>query len=199
MLAVAYAASPLTVCVLLIAPLVARALGRSLPADERRLFYGVFAAAFAARALFVSARFLAAAPHLNDLSIGGLGGDEAYYLSRAIRSRDILLGFSHGTYDYFVTTDEYGRTSYLRLLTWFQVVFGPTPYSMRLVNALFFITGAALMFRTMRAAFGPVSALWAFVMLVFVPSLFVSSTSLLKESLYFLVASALFCLSLIHI
>jgi hypothetical protein len=190
--AAAYAASPLSVWVLVVALVAARALGRNLPADERRMFYGLFAAAFAARVLFVCARFLAATPDLNDLSIGGLGGDEAYYLSRAIRSRDILLGFSHGTYDYFVTTDEYGRTSYLRLLTWFQVAFGPTPYSMRLVNVLFFLTGASLLYRTMRAV-GPVAALWAFGVLLFVPSLFVSSTSLLKESLYFMVASALFC------
>ena len=49
LVAVAYAASPLSVCVLLVAPVVARALGRNLPADERRVFYGVFAAAFAAR------------------------------------------------------------------------------------------------------------------------------------------------------
>ena len=79
------------------------------------------------------------------------------------------------------------------MLTWAQVAFGPTPYSMRLVNALFFITGASLLYRTMRIAVGPVAALWAFVILLFVPSLFVSSTSLLKESLYFLVASALLC------
>lgn len=191
--AAASVASPLSICVLLIAPFVARALARHLPDEERRMFYGVFAAAFAARVLLVAARFLAAMPDLNDLSIGGLGGDEAYYLSRAIRSRDIMLGFSHGTYDYFVTTDEYGRTSYLHLLTWLQIAFGPTPYSMRLLNSLFFLTGAALLFRTMRSTVGPVAALWAFVILLSVPSQFVSSTSLLKESLYFLVASALFC------
>lgn len=191
--AAATVASPLSVCVLLMAPLVARGLARHLPHDERRMFYAVFAAAFAARVLLVAARFLAAMPDLNDLSVGGLGGDEAYYLSRAIRSRDIMLGFSHGTYDYFVTTDEYGRTSYLHLLTWLQIAFGPTPYSMRLVNALFFLSGAGLLFRTMRSTVGPLAALWAFVILVFVPSLFVSSTSLLKESLYFLVATALFC------
>lgn len=193
LVAIAYAASPLSVLVLLAAPAVACVLGRSLPAEERRVFYGVFAAAFVARLMFVVVRFLAATPDLNDLSIGGLGGDEAYYLSRAIRSRDILLGFSHGTYDYFVTTDEYGRTSYLRLLTWFQVAFGPTPYSMRLLNTLLFLSGAALLFRTMRATVGTVAALWGFTALVFLPSLFVSSTSLLKESLYFFVASALFC------
>jgi hypothetical protein len=75
--AAAYAASPLSVWVLVVALVAARALGRNLPADERRMFYGLFAAAFAARVLFVCARFLAATPDLNDLSIGGLGGDEA--------------------------------------------------------------------------------------------------------------------------
>ena len=65
---------------------------------------------------------------MSDLGIGGLGGDDAYYLGRAIRARDIMLGITQGRYDYFVVSDEYGRTSYLQLLTTLQVLFGPTPY-----------------------------------------------------------------------
>ena len=193
LLAVAYAASPLSAWMLLATPLLIALLGRGLPAAERRALTIILAVAFTARVLLVAAMFVADIPQLNDLSIGGLAGDEAYYLSRAIRSRDILLGFSHGNFDYFVTNDEYGRTSYLSLLTWLQVVFGPTPYSMRLVNALLFVAGATLLYRVVRGAFGATAALLGLVALLFLPSLFVSSVSLLKEPLYFFVASALLC------
>ncbi len=192
LLAAIYAASPLTVWVLLAVAVLFRLAGRGLPHEERRRLVGILAAAFIARVAFVGALFLAGLPHHNDLSIGALAGDEAYYLSRALRSRDILLGFSYGNYDYFVTTDEYGRTSYLGLLTWLQVVFGPTPYSMRLLNALFFLSGATLLYRTVRTAFGSAPALCGLMMLLFLPSLFISSVSLLKESLYFFAASAFF-------
>ena len=193
LLAVAYAASPLSAWMLLATPLLIALLGRGLPAAERRALTIILAVAFTARVLLVAAMFVADIPQLNDLSIGGLAGDEAYYLSRAIRSRDILLGFSHGNFDYFVTNDEYGRTSYLSLLTWLQVAFGPTPYSMRLVNALLFVAGATLLYRVVRGAFGATAALLGLVALLFLPSLFVSSVSLLKEPLYFSVASALLC------
>ena len=36
--------------------------------------------------------------------------------------------------DYFVTYDEYGRNSYITVLTGMQMLFGPTPYSMRFFN-----------------------------------------------------------------
>jgi hypothetical protein len=193
LLATAYAASPLSAWMLLAAPLLIVVLSRGLPAAERRALILILAVAFSARAAFVAAMFLADIPHLNDLSIGGLAGDEAYYLSRAIRGRDILLGFSHGNYDYFVATDEYGRTSYLSLLTWLQVVFGPTPYSMRLLNAALFVAGAGMLYRVVRGAFGSGAALLGLVALLFLPSLFVSSVSLLKEPLYFLVSSTLLC------
>ena len=81
-------------------------------------------------------------PHLNDLAVGSLSGDDAYYLGRAIRTRDILFNFGNGKYDYFVVLDEYGQTSYLNVLSAIQIVFGPTPFSMRLLNAVFFVAGA---------------------------------------------------------
>ena len=89
-------------------------------------------------------------PVLNDLSVGALRGDDAYYVSRAIRARDILLGLNEGKYDYFIVSDEYGRTSYLQLLTILQTLFGPAPYGMRAVNAVLFVSGAYLLFRLAR-------------------------------------------------
>ncbi len=191
LLAVSYAASPLTMWVLLAAPLVGSLAVRHLPADERRLLFALLGAAFAARLALIGAQFLAGIPHHNDLAVGALAGDESYYLSRALRSRDLMLGFTDSNYDYFVANDDYGRTSYLGLLTLIQVVFGPTPYGMKVLNALLFMTGAVLLFRLARPAFGFLPALLGLSVLLFLPSLFVSSVSLLKESLYFLVTSAL--------
>jgi hypothetical protein len=191
-----YTASPLTVWVMLAAAVMVVAAGRGLPLPDRRALTILLAAALTTRLLFVSVSFLAGLPHHNDLSIGALSGDDAYYLSRALRTRDLLLGFARTHYDFFVTNDEYGRTSYLALLTSFQVIFGPTPYSMKLFNGLLFTAGGALLFRPMRESFGLWPALAGLATLLFLPSLFVSSVSLLKESLYFLIASILLVASL---
>lgn len=193
-LALLYTASPLLLWVGAGAAGLLALAGRGLPESERRLLTSVLAAGLAARVLLVAGLVILSLPSLNDLSIGAMSGDEAYYLGRALRARDIILGFTQGKYDYFVVYDDYGRTSYLGFLTAIQVLFGPTPFSMRILNALFFVTGAALLFRISRKAFGPVPAFSGLVVLLFLPSLLLSSISVLKESLYFLCASLLlFC------
>jgi hypothetical protein len=192
MLGVLYTASPLTVWVVLAGAVLAPLAARGLPERERRVMLAILAGGLAARIGYVALLFLAGLPHHNDMAVGALAGDEAYYLSRALRVRDLLFGYSYGNYDYFVTSDQYGRTSYLTLITWLQVPFGPTPYSLRLLNALFFMSGATLLYRTVRTGLGPAPALAGLLILLFLPSLFVSSVSLLKEPLYFLAASGLF-------
>jgi hypothetical protein len=186
LLATLLVASPLGVCAITLTPILFTLAGRGLPPDERKVLFSILGLAIAARVALVVAMFLAAIPNLNDLSIGGLAGDESYNLARAIRTRDIMLGFAGGRYDYFVAADEYGRTFYVWLLAWIQVAFGPTPYSMRLVNGLMFMTGAVLLFREARRAFGSTAALAGLAVLLFIPSLLVSSISLLKESFFFL-------------
>lgn len=186
-----YVASPLTVWVMMAAAPLALLLSRGLPAGERRALLSLLAAGFAVRLVLIVAQVLAGIPAHNDGGVGALSGDEAYYLTRALRSRDLLLGLAATKYDYFVASDDYGRTSYLALLTTLQVMFGPTPYGMKVVNSLIFITGAALLFRMARNAFGAVPAFVGLAMLLFLPSLLVASMSLLKESLYSLVAAAL--------
>lgn len=189
--AAAFTASPLTTVALPLAWLVVVRAGRGLPADERRALLGLLGAAFAARVAVIAVLFLAGLPGHNDASVGGLSGDDAYYFGRAIRARDLILGFAAGKYDFFVVHDSYGQTNYLRLLTWLQVIFGPTPYGMRVVNALMFVAGAAVLFRTVRRGFGAVPAFAGLAVLLFVPSLFIWSISLLKESLFFLLTALL--------
>ena len=153
-LAAAFTASPLTVLALPLAWVVITLAGRGLPEDERRSLTALLWIALAARMAAIVGLFLIGLPGHSDVSVGGLSGDDAYYFGRAIRARDLLLGFASGKYDYFVVTDTYGQTNYLRLLTWLQVVAGPTPYGMRVVNALMFISGSAVLFRTVRKGFG---------------------------------------------
>ncbi|MDO8677388.1 MAG: hypothetical protein Q7R30_02335 [Acidobacteriota bacterium] len=186
-----YTASPLSMWVLAAAAALLVLAGRGLSQSERRLLVTILATGLAARLFVIAGLVVLGLPSHSDLSVGALAGDDAYYLGRALRARDIILGFTEGKYDYFVVTDEYGRTSYLGFLTVIQVIFGPTPFSMRLLNALFFVTGSTLLFRMARQAFGPAPAFAGLVVLLFLPSLLFSSISILKESLYFLCSALL--------
>jgi hypothetical protein len=190
LLAVGYAASPLTMWALAGSAALCVVAGRRLPGPERRQLAAILAIALGVRFAFVGATFLAAWTQHSDLSLGAFSGDEAYYLQRAIRTRDVLLGLARTRYDYFMMTDEYGRTSYLGLLTWLQMAVGPTPYGMRMVNAVLFTAGAALLFRMAYAAYGFLTATIGLVAILFLPSLFLSSVSMLKESVYFLASCA---------
>jgi hypothetical protein len=186
-----YAVSPLFVVTMAGTVALLVVAGRDLPADERRHLLLILAGALALRFLLIAALLISNIPHLSDLGVGGLGGDDAYYIARAIRARDILLNVTHGRYDYFVVSDEYGRTSYLQLLTLMQVVFGPAPYGVRALNALLFVTGGYLLFKLCRPGLGATASALALIALLFLPSLLVSSISTAKEPSYFLITAVL--------
>jgi hypothetical protein len=188
-LALLYTASPLLTITLAIATAWLAVAGRGLDRQERRRLIAVIAAALAVRFALIGAMVIGGIPLLNDLSVGALSGDDGYYLGRAIRARDLLLGVTESRYDYFVVNDEYARTSYLHLLTAAQVLFGPTPYGMRALNALIFVAAAVVLYRTIRPSFGATAS---FTALVVLPSLIVGSVRLVKEPVYFLVTVILF-------
>jgi hypothetical protein len=190
-LGVLYTASPLTVVSLAMFAGLVWVATRGLAASEARMFTWLLGAAFLTRLAVIAVLLVAGMPRHDDLAVGALTGDEAYNLSRALRSRDILLGAATTKYDYFVAYDEYGRSSYLTFLTMLQLAFGPTPYGVRVLNSVFFLAGAAILFRLARGAFGFVPAIAATGVLVFLPSLLYASTSVLKESAYFLASAGL--------
>jgi hypothetical protein len=187
--ATVYLASPLTVCVLVAAVPAAHVLSRGMPSGERRALLMLIGGAFALRLLLIAAQALIGIPLHSAGGVGALSGDEAYYLSRSLRTRDLMLGLASTKYDFFVAADDYGRTSYVAVLTALQVFFGPTPYGMKVLNAMIFVAGGTLLFRFARTAFGTVPAFVGLAILLFLPSLLVASVSLLKESLYSLVAA----------
>lgn len=189
MLGAAATLSPLTVLVSGLAVLSVAAARRGLPADERRWLTTLLVAALAARVLVVMALFLVSIPSHDDQSAGILFGDETYTFGRSLRTRNILLGIQASKYDYQVMFDSYARTWYVTWLSWLQVTFGPSPYAIRLLNGVLFVSGAAVLYRLTRRGFGVVPALGGLATLLFLPSLFFWSISLLKESMYFLLTA----------
>ena len=181
-----YTVSPLTAWCVPLFVLVLSLAVRGLPVSERRWLNALLVVALAARVAAIGSMFIVNTPMHDDESVAMLSGDEAYGLGRALRTRDVLTGAPVTQYDYFVAYDEYGQNSYITVLTALQMLFGPTPYSMRLFNTLLFMTAAVLLFRTSRSAFGPAAAFGGLTAMLFLPTLFYWSISLLKEPLYLL-------------
>ncbi len=184
--AVFYTVAPLTVWVLALGCVVIAMARQGLPAPDRRVLTILLTAAIAVRVLFIIAIFLSNLPNHHDLWLGELAGDGAYGISRGLRARDLLLGIPTSRFDAFVVNDIYGRNAYVSLLTGLQVLFGPVPYSIRLLNGLFFLSGALVLFRLTRSVYGRLPAFAALTVVLFLPSFFIWSVSLLKEPLYFL-------------
>jgi hypothetical protein len=187
--AAVYTLTPLTVCVAAAGAAIVPRLAPGLPGVERRWLTAILAVALIARLAAIGAMAAGNAPKHDDQFVGATSGDEAYAMSRALRTRAILRGSTRDPYDFFVAFDEYGRNSYVAALTAAQVAFGPTPYSLRLLNTLMFTVGALLLFRLCRDAFGASPAFSGLVAVLAWPSLFAWSISLLKESLYFLLGA----------
>jgi len=175
--------SPLTAAVACGAVAMIAVAGRGLPDRERQALVVLLVAACALRAAVVAALFVVS-PH-NSQGAGVLFGDEAYALSRSWRIRDVLLEIPLLKYDYLIAYDSYGRSNYLSAITLVQTLVGPAPYALRLLNALVFIGAALLLFRVTYRAFGSAVAFSGLVILLFLPTLFFWSISLLKESFYF--------------
>ena len=181
-----YTVSPLTCWCAAALAIVLSLAGRGLPGSERRTLNIILVTALIVRLAAIGALFVVNIPLHDDESVGMLSGDEAYAMGRALRTRDIVTGTPVGQYDYLVAGDEYGRNSYVTALTVVQILFGPTPYSMRLLNTVLFLVAGILLFRMSRSAFGALPAFAGLTALLFLPSLLYWSISLLKEPLYLL-------------
>jgi len=186
-LAAVYILSPLTIVAAIIGPWIVWTAARDLPQRERYWLYGIVAVAVSLRVAIVALLFLTAEHDSQAAAI--LVPDEAYTLSRTLRIRNLILGLPALKYDYLIADDEYGKTSYLWVVTAIQLLFGPSPYGLRLVNLVFFLAGALLLFRLARQSYGRLVAFGGIVVLLFQPTWIMWSVSLLKESLYFLLTA----------
>src|SRR5205823_13241383 len=112
-----YTLSPLLAWCTALAAIVLSLAGKGLPSPERRALNIVLVAALVARLAAVGALFVINIPMHDDESVAMLSGDEAYGVSRALRTRDVITGAPVTPYDYFVAGDEYGRNRYITVLT----------------------------------------------------------------------------------
>jgi Dolichyl-phosphate-mannose-protein mannosyltransferase len=186
-IAAVYMLSPLTVWfAIAIVPVVIWSL-RGLDPDERRRVAAIVIAAIALRLLVVAGLFL-----LTDHSLvpfGSFFGDEDYFIKRSLWLRNVALGIPVHALDLEYAFESYGRSSHLYLIAFIQTLVGPSPYGLRLVGVLFYMLATLVLYRLVRTTLGQMPALFGLTVLLFLPSLFAWSVSVLKEPLFVLISA----------
>jgi hypothetical protein len=185
-LGVLYTLSPLTVLCLAGLTALGWLIARELTPRERAWFSTLVAVAVAVRLAAIAALFLFADP---SKPYANFFGDEELFKSRTLWLRNIGLGVSVSPADMIYVFDEVGRSSYLYVLAYIQALVGDAPYGNNVLNATVFVAAVMMSYWLIRRVFGGITALAGAILLLFVPSLFSWSISVLKEPLYFFVAS----------
>jgi hypothetical protein len=181
-----YALSPLTmVCV----PIMWWGVGRAiadLEGGERRWVGGALAIGLGLRVLSVLAVFLATRPSVQQFNV--LFGDGRFAVDRSIWILNDRSGVPISPYYWVRVFENYGDTWYHYSLAVIQWFLGPAPYALSLISVACFEAFAIGFHRLMRAAFGATSAVAALIAVLFWPTIFVWSFSMLKESMQFVLA-----------
>jgi len=179
---VAYVLSPLLVVVALALIPLFRWTGRGLEPVERRWVYAVLAAGVLLRVIAIGGLMVTANHDAG--TFAKFFGDEEFYQLRGLRLYNIQMGIPVSMESFLYAYDKTGASSYQTLLVFMQLLVGPAPYGLHLLNSLLFLFGVALLYRVVRRSFGPVVAGAGGVLLLFLPSLFMWSVSALKESAF---------------
>src|SRR5436190_2726765 len=182
-----YVLSPLTVWfAMAIVPAVFYAT-RGLDADDRRRVIVLVTAAIAVRLLVIVALFVFT-DH-QQTAFGSFFGDEDYLIKRSLWLRNVALGRPVQSIDLEYAFEPYGRSSHLYVLAFAQALVGPSPYGLRLLGVLFYVVAVLLLYRLARASLGRFPALFGLTVLLFLPSLFAWSVSVLKGPLFVLIGA----------
>src|SRR5260221_7329218 len=180
---VVYALSPLTILCVLAMLVIVRLAVRGIEGDERRWILLIVAAAVVARLAAIAALF--AVTNHAQMPFRSFFGDEAYFIRRSVWLRNVSLDIPiHGA-DLIYAFDEYSASSYLYIFALVQVLVGPPPYGLHLLALESYLAATLLLFRVVRSTLGRMPALVGLVLLLCLPSWFVWSISVLKESLFF--------------
>ena len=186
LLGVAYTLSPLTVIGCGALAVVVLRAARDLSPRERQWFLGAMTLALALRLAAIAGLFLFADPAR---PYANFFGDEELFKSETVWLRNVGYGVSMSPADVIYVFDEVGRSSYVYVLAYIQALAGDAPYGNNVLNVAVYLTAIAISYRYMRGIYGRVTALAGAVILLFVPSLFSWSISVLKEPSYILVAA----------
>ena len=166
-----------------------------LQADERRWITALLAVAVVLRVAAIAVLFMRT-NHLQT-PFGIFFGDEEFYIRRSIWLRNVALGVPIHSADLIYAFDDSGWTSHLYVLSFLQVLVGPSPYGVHLSGVALYLFAAVMLFRMARRSFGMVPAIFSLTVLCFLPSLFAWSISVLKEPLYFLLTASSIALTLV--
>ena len=183
LLGVAYTVSPTSIWFVVFAGSLLVWAGRDLTPRERRWVWGLLGLALALRLLAIATFFLLTSSDLEPVS--SIVPDGRYLKLRSLWIRNVALGIPIHWYDNVEAFHSYGRSGSHYLLAAFQLVLGPMTYGIHLLNTAFFVTGAVVLYRTARSAFGGVPALIGLAIILFLPTLFIWSISALKDPLFF--------------
>lgn len=185
----AYTLSPLFVLAMIGFALLLRWAHRTAEGSERRWLIALLVLAIAARLVVIAALFLrtdhAATP------FGWLFGDEEYFIRRGIWLANLVLGIPISLADVKYAFDDSIHTSFVWMLAAVNILVGPAQYGVRMISALIYLAGTFTLYRIVRPSFGRAASLAGLVLLLFLPSLFAWSISVLKEPVFFAVMTAI--------
>ena len=189
----AYTVSPLTVLFALLLPLLHWWAVRGLDTWERRWAFGLLAIATLLRVASIAALLLTTGPAQQ---LNAYFPDAKFAIERSWWIRNIWLDLPVGPlYEYFLY-NPYGAASYSYILAVIQMFVGPSPYGLNFVSTAAFLAGTIALFRIARQSFGRPAALVALAWLLFWPSTFAWSVSMLKESMQFALMAFLLAFTL---
>lgn len=184
-LGVLYTVSPLLVLSAVVLTVVLRWSVKGLPDHERSWLLTLFGAAIAARVLVI-AGLVVSADSAYPYSV--FFGDEWIFKSRPIWLRNIGLGVPISTADFIYAFDETGMSGHMYILAFVQALVGDAPYGVHMLSVTVYISAVVLIHRAMRGSFGRLVAFGGATVLLFLPSLFAWSISVLKEPIYIAIA-----------
>jgi hypothetical protein len=190
-LGLAYTLSPLTVLMLGVVAAASYAASRGLSQTERRWFWCVMSTAVLLRLLAIALLFLTADPAR---PFASFFGDEELYKFRTVWVRNIGQGIPISPADVIYSFDAVGNTGYMDVLAFVQVLVGDAPYGLHLLNMTLCLCGVLALYRLARGAYGTTVSMAGLVTLLFLPSVFFWSISILKEPMnVFMLAGELIC------
>ena len=183
--------SPMTIWFTIAMAAVFAYAGRDLGPRERRWVLGTLGVAVALRVAMVVGLFLWA-DHATSFFVSfPFDGDGQGMKLRSDVIRNVWVGIPVRPLFLFAAFDaSYGWTSYLFVLGYLQYLIGPAPYGVHLFNIALSVAGSVVLYRTMRRAFGSMVGVGGLTIMLFMPSLFFWSVTVMKESLQFLTTRA---------
>ena len=187
-LGAAWAFSPVSVLAVLVLAALCHWAARGVAGVERRWVIGALASAMAARIIVLVAVFLITNPAREQFH--GVIPDGRYAIVRSLIVLNHWTGVEIGPFYRLSIFDSYGGREYYEYLALVQLLFGRAPYAIVLTSVCAFALAAVVMYRLVRPQLGPAIALGGLIVVLYWPTWFVWSVSMLKESLQFLLAAA---------